>query len=115
MARVLGHRQPKGAGTDNPDLLSPRHISTLPVPDKAVRDQMRPLIAPPSSTLITDPGSGSGRDLTRISFLGSPRSSRVALGVALGWPQTKRYREFNNLRNFPADSLPLVLPKTTAL
>jgi hypothetical protein len=30
MARVLGHRQTKGAATDNPDLLPPRHISTLP-------------------------------------------------------------------------------------
>jgi len=30
MARVLGHRQTKGAATDNPNLRSPRHISTLP-------------------------------------------------------------------------------------
>lgn len=30
-ARVLGHRQTKGAATDNPDLRPPRHISTLPM------------------------------------------------------------------------------------
>ena len=30
--RVLGHRQTKGAATDNPNLRSPRHISTLPSP-----------------------------------------------------------------------------------
>jgi hypothetical protein len=30
MVRVLGHRQTKGAATDNPNLRSPRHISTLP-------------------------------------------------------------------------------------
>ena len=29
MVRVLGHRQTKGAATDNPNLMSPRHISTL--------------------------------------------------------------------------------------
>jgi len=29
-ARLLGHRQTKRAGTDKPDLLPPRHISTLP-------------------------------------------------------------------------------------
>jgi len=29
--RVLGHRQTKGAATDKPNLLPPRHISTLPV------------------------------------------------------------------------------------
>ena len=29
-ARLLGHRQSKGAATDKPDLLPPRHISTLP-------------------------------------------------------------------------------------
>jgi hypothetical protein len=27
---LLGHRQTKGAATDKPDLLPPRHISTLP-------------------------------------------------------------------------------------
>ena len=32
-ARVLGHRQTKGAATDNPDLRPPRHISTLPYSD----------------------------------------------------------------------------------
>jgi hypothetical protein len=31
MARLLGHRQTKGAATDKPDLLPPRHISTLPI------------------------------------------------------------------------------------
>jgi hypothetical protein len=30
MARVLGHRQTKGAATDHPHLPPPRHISTLP-------------------------------------------------------------------------------------
>ena|ERR1035441_8813507 len=30
MARLLGHRQTKGADTDTPNLLLPRHISTLP-------------------------------------------------------------------------------------
>jgi hypothetical protein len=30
MGRLLGHRQTKGAETDKPDLLPPRHISTLP-------------------------------------------------------------------------------------
>jgi hypothetical protein len=30
MARVLGHRQTKGAATDKPDLLPPRYIPTLP-------------------------------------------------------------------------------------
>src|SRR5271165_3724760 len=30
MARVLGHRQTKGAATENPNLRSPRHIPTLP-------------------------------------------------------------------------------------
>src|ERR1039458_1537214 len=30
MATLLGHRQTKGAATDKPDLLPPRHISTLP-------------------------------------------------------------------------------------
>jgi len=29
-ARLLGHRQTKEAATDKPDLLPPRHISTLP-------------------------------------------------------------------------------------
>src|SRR6202008_4651978 len=29
-ARVLGHRQTKAAATDNPHLMSPRHIPTLP-------------------------------------------------------------------------------------
>ena len=29
MARVLGHRQTKEAATDNPNLMSPRHIPTL--------------------------------------------------------------------------------------
>ncbi|MFL9967010.1 hypothetical protein PQR02_40010, partial [Paraburkholderia sediminicola] len=29
-ARLLGHRQTKGAATDKPNLLPPRHISTLP-------------------------------------------------------------------------------------
>jgi RNA-directed DNA polymerase len=28
--RLLGHRQTKGAATDKPNLLKPRHISTLP-------------------------------------------------------------------------------------
>jgi hypothetical protein len=27
---VLGHRQTKEAATDNPNLMSPRHIPTLP-------------------------------------------------------------------------------------
>ena len=31
-ARLLGHRQTKGAATDKPDLLPPRHIPTLPGP-----------------------------------------------------------------------------------
>jgi hypothetical protein len=39
MARLLGHRQTKGAATDKPDLLPPRHISTLPV---AGIDAIRP-------------------------------------------------------------------------
>lgn len=30
--RILGHRQTKGAATDNPGLRPPRHISTLPAP-----------------------------------------------------------------------------------
>ncbi len=30
MGRLLGHRQTKGAATDKPNLLPPRHISTLP-------------------------------------------------------------------------------------
>ena len=30
MARLLGHRQTKEAGTDKPNLRPPRHISTLP-------------------------------------------------------------------------------------
>ena len=30
MAKLLGHRQTKGAKTDKPSLMSPRHISTLP-------------------------------------------------------------------------------------
>ena len=30
MARLLGHRQTKGTETDKPDLMLPRHISTLP-------------------------------------------------------------------------------------
>jgi hypothetical protein len=30
MAKLLGHRQTKEAATDKPDLLPPRHISTLP-------------------------------------------------------------------------------------
>src|SRR5450631_915804 len=30
MARVLGHRQTKGAATDKPNLLPPRYIPTLP-------------------------------------------------------------------------------------
>ena len=30
MARLLGHRQTKGAATDQPNLMPPRHISTLP-------------------------------------------------------------------------------------
>ena len=29
-AKLLGHRQTKGAKTDKPNLMSPRHISTLP-------------------------------------------------------------------------------------
>jgi hypothetical protein len=33
MARVLGHRQTKGAATDKPDLLPPRYIPTLPFHD----------------------------------------------------------------------------------
>ena len=33
MAGVLGHRQTKEAATDNPNLRSPRHISTLPMRD----------------------------------------------------------------------------------
>ena len=32
MARLLGHRQTKGAATDKPILPPPRHISTLPGP-----------------------------------------------------------------------------------
>jgi hypothetical protein len=35
--RLLGHRQTKGAATDKPNLLPPRHISTLPRP--AIRDR----------------------------------------------------------------------------
>jgi hypothetical protein len=35
MAKLLGHRQTKGAATDKPNLLPPRHISTLP--DSVVR------------------------------------------------------------------------------
>jgi len=31
MARLLGHRQTKGAATDKPNLLRPRHIPTLPI------------------------------------------------------------------------------------
>ena len=31
MVRLLGHRQTKEAATDKPNLLLPRHISTLPV------------------------------------------------------------------------------------
>ena len=30
MARLLGHRQTKGTETDKPNLMLPRHISTLP-------------------------------------------------------------------------------------
>src|ERR1017187_4972424 len=30
-ARVLGPRQTKGAATDNPNLIPPRHIPTLPI------------------------------------------------------------------------------------
>jgi hypothetical protein len=32
MARLLGHRQTKGAATDKPILPPPRHIPTLPIP-----------------------------------------------------------------------------------
>jgi hypothetical protein len=32
MARLLGHRQTKGAATDKPILPPPRHIPTLPTP-----------------------------------------------------------------------------------
>ena len=51
MVRVLGHRQTKGAVTDNPNLRSPRHISTLPsgavvsresVPSRTDRRQPKP-------------------------------------------------------------------------
>jgi hypothetical protein len=30
-ARLLGHRQTKGAATDKPDLSPPRHTPTLPI------------------------------------------------------------------------------------
>jgi len=39
MARLLGHRQTKGAATDIPNLLPPRHISTLQI--KAVNVDVR--------------------------------------------------------------------------
>jgi hypothetical protein len=29
--KVLGHRQTQGAATDNPNVLPPRHIPTLPM------------------------------------------------------------------------------------
>jgi len=35
MVKLTGHRQTKGATTDKPNLMSPRHISTLPAIDKA--------------------------------------------------------------------------------
>ena len=37
MARLLGHRQTKGAETDKPNLLLPRHIPTLPIAANSTR------------------------------------------------------------------------------
>ena len=39
--RVLGHRQTKGAATDKPNLLPPRHISTLPIAPSNDRSRVR--------------------------------------------------------------------------
>src|ERR1035437_2451513 len=41
-ARLLGHRQTKGAATDKPDLLPPRHISTLPFATVSQRAETDP-------------------------------------------------------------------------
>jgi hypothetical protein len=39
MARLLGHRLTKGAATDKPDLMLPRHISTLPIAEIKLRHE----------------------------------------------------------------------------
>ena len=41
MARLLGHRQTKGTVTDKPNLMLPRHISTL-LPLARVMTRMTP-------------------------------------------------------------------------
>ena len=42
MVRVLGHRQTKGAATDPPRLMPPRHISTLQIYVIELCDRMWP-------------------------------------------------------------------------
>ena len=37
----MRHRPTKGAGTDRPNLPPPRHISTLPIPDRLTRRTLR--------------------------------------------------------------------------
>jgi hypothetical protein len=74
MARLLGHRQTKGAATDKPNLLLPRHISTLP-------QHARPARRPP----VPDGRRGARSEL--------PGIRSWPLGERLHAPRIGRWRE----------------------
>src|SRR2546425_12829115 len=63
MARLLGHRQTKGAATDKPTLLPPRHISTLPILLKNSKSQAR-------RNSVRHRGN---QNLTRLRLIDRPR------------------------------------------
>jgi hypothetical protein len=70
MARVLGHRQTKEAATDNPNLMSPRHIPTLHVLT------LRSIGRWPE---------GAGRDLATGIRLAVPKFVGIFGGIDISW------------------------------
>ena len=101
-ARVLGHRQTKGAATDNPNLRSPRHISTLSTPGidpigrlpaKTSPSQSTPdfphcghpqLVAPRSCARNTH-SSADGLSRSRSSLLACCGLTRMTLNAIRLW------------------------------
>ena len=77
-ARLLGHRQTKGAATDKPDLLTPRHISTLPRPcENAIAGQFGGR-SPFAQIVKIDPGAiwstVVSRDTARAEYYSAVRN-----------------------------------------
>ena len=59
MVEPLRHRQTKGAATDTPGLLPPRHIPTLPIPAvrRSCREGQLRILTPVTPNTPENPGS----------------------------------------------------------